>query len=591
MRQHLAANDGTTVVFRGIAVLRSSNPRWMWGFRRATYDFGTMRFIRMAQPGPFDYGYSDMYGCFYVGAGSWFHLYQNGQLPPATAFVGHRVNSWQIGDTSVSLMTAGDASNYTVGNRVLVYSGNKQRASFPLNPKDFDYRKITAISGGTITLDRPLTGRGKSDWKDYQGVDAGTYGTLPSGAARILNLDRAGLGAPEEITIIGGISEFSEQVITVPSSASYFGSVQAAGVSRLTIRGGRYPWIGVSCIETLIIEDCEGYNDNEFDKLISTIICRRSKFNDVVGGTGAQLFMAEDCDFYGPNFQWQGEELHLDNCRIMARNSNGSQVAFGVYPGQNSSIRNCTFLPPSNATAMVGASNIVPFTPTTVSATQITLAEADANHEAVIRAVQVGGTLVAGLSGGTFCRFVVTDFGQDSAGALVITGYSSLASPPTTGWTVVPRWGLELTGNTVERMPLRYNRMLAFNPGFESYSPLDREAELTISMREGHNLAQPFMGNLREIVVDVLKPYTGSDATATVTVGNIYTSSTAVDVKTAGRTTVTVSAGTSQGWSEFIAAHLQGAGGTGAFTDGAATSLPQLTVTYRGTRYSRRSVS
>lgn len=79
------------------------------------------------------------------------------------------IQSASAGASTVTLITAGDASKFSVGSLVLiaglelqnVYSGT---TGFPPNFQFFEYRVITAINGGVLTLNTPLTNSYLSTW-------------------------------------------------------------------------------------------------------------------------------------------------------------------------------------------------------------------------------------------------------------------------------------------------------------------------------------------------------------------------------------------------------------------------------------------
>jgi hypothetical protein len=80
---------------------------------------------------------------------------------------GHRsaIRSATAGNTTITLINAGDASKYVVGQWCLVGGWEAMTdGSYPSALRFFEYRKITAINGAVLTLDRALTQDYLSTW-------------------------------------------------------------------------------------------------------------------------------------------------------------------------------------------------------------------------------------------------------------------------------------------------------------------------------------------------------------------------------------------------------------------------------------------
>lgn len=94
------------------------------------------------------------------------------------------INTVTAGSTSITLKTAGDASNFTVGRWATIASYDQQTDGWPANCRYVDYVKITNISGAVITFDR------KMRWTHR---DTYWEGTSPNsvGKARIFPIDRS----------------------------------------------------------------------------------------------------------------------------------------------------------------------------------------------------------------------------------------------------------------------------------------------------------------------------------------------------------------------------------------------------------------
>lgn len=77
---------------------------------------------------------------------------------------GWNINTASQGDSNVVLVTAGDSSNFVVGNWVLIGAEGLQTFGEPQNLQLFEYAVVTAINSGTLTLSSPLSQTYLSTW-------------------------------------------------------------------------------------------------------------------------------------------------------------------------------------------------------------------------------------------------------------------------------------------------------------------------------------------------------------------------------------------------------------------------------------------
>jgi hypothetical protein len=89
----------------------------------------------------------------------------HGPFPTSNTTVG-LLQSAATNDTSVTLITAGDSSNYSVGQWICVCGLELQNGGYPPNFQFYDLRLITAINAGTgvISLNAPLSHVCLSTW-------------------------------------------------------------------------------------------------------------------------------------------------------------------------------------------------------------------------------------------------------------------------------------------------------------------------------------------------------------------------------------------------------------------------------------------
>lgn len=97
------------------------------------------------------------------GYGASIDLYLSFGFTGSSARTG-LIQSTTPGDTSVTLITAGDASNYIVGDWVCVCGLELQHGGFPPNFQFYEFRMITAINGGLVSLSSALSNQYLSTW-------------------------------------------------------------------------------------------------------------------------------------------------------------------------------------------------------------------------------------------------------------------------------------------------------------------------------------------------------------------------------------------------------------------------------------------
>ena len=108
-------------------------------------------------------------------------------------FTGHRFDTTVAGATSVTLTNLIDASNYAVGDNVMLGGFAAQRQGYSPNLRFFEYAKVAAVAGAVITLTEPILENYDEDWPDFNYSNGGTTGSITLGVQyvgkpRILNL-------------------------------------------------------------------------------------------------------------------------------------------------------------------------------------------------------------------------------------------------------------------------------------------------------------------------------------------------------------------------------------------------------------------
>lgn len=100
---------------------------------------------------------------------------------PAGVSTDRLIQQTNIGDTTVTLVTASASTYFTVGQWVMLSSLDVQYFGFPPNPEQFEFVQVIAINTttGVLTLNQPIRYEHRTDFPDSGGV----------GAARVWNLN------------------------------------------------------------------------------------------------------------------------------------------------------------------------------------------------------------------------------------------------------------------------------------------------------------------------------------------------------------------------------------------------------------------
>lgn len=83
------------------------------------------------------------------------------------------INSANAGDATITLKTPSENSRYPVGKTVIISGISTQRFGVPPNWNVFEFRLITAVNSGVLTLSQPLSNSYKDYWPSAGGVLGG----------------------------------------------------------------------------------------------------------------------------------------------------------------------------------------------------------------------------------------------------------------------------------------------------------------------------------------------------------------------------------------------------------------------------------
>ena len=175
-----------------------TNNRWLWNVQNIIIDASGVSF-QCTNP-TVDFNANDAVfnnGDFFI---------TSGKVPfsgSETYTSGYLIDTANAGATSVTITTAANAGNFSVGTQVLIFGYDQQGGGYPPNMRYFEYATVTAVnaSTGVVSLAAPLKNFYDSRWEDTANY-AGITG-LSAGAPRIMSLQRTDFSIPQLIWIRG----------------------------------------------------------------------------------------------------------------------------------------------------------------------------------------------------------------------------------------------------------------------------------------------------------------------------------------------------------------------------------------------------
>ncbi len=110
------------------------------------------------------------------GTGNGFFLGGQGQVQDNLHSA--RLQNCSAGATICNLVNSGDASKFALNQWVLISGLDQQGYGYPTNPRFFEYRQISGISGAAISFTAPIQNSYQSSWPVY---DAGSVSSVDQG--------------------------------------------------------------------------------------------------------------------------------------------------------------------------------------------------------------------------------------------------------------------------------------------------------------------------------------------------------------------------------------------------------------------------
>lgn len=187
---------------------------------------------------------------------------------------GYKINSSDAGAPTVTTSTAGDSANFALGNKVLIYGFGQQDASFPPNPRYFEFNEVVSQVGGVVTLKNPLKNSYNSAWHDF---------SAGKGAPRIHNLSRSATDFTfcKRLIVNGGYWAPN----TIDPTAKSF---QVEGYESVILNDVKADNFVPSIVRQIKVNNCD-FAAAEFDKIISIISLDGGRVQNLSAATGVEL--------------------------------------------------------------------------------------------------------------------------------------------------------------------------------------------------------------------------------------------------------------------------------------------------------------
>jgi hypothetical protein len=195
------------------------------------------------------------------------------------------INTVTEGNTSITLKTAGDASNFTVGRWATIASYDQQTDGWPANCRYVDYVKVTNIVGAVITFDRKLRWTHRDTY--WEGTSQNSVGK-----ARIFPIDRSDCRATLrvhmqdiEFLLNPNVTTNSRRFVYCNAIEQYYTNVVSFNLCTSQSRHSLY----LNCDQ----------GGSEYDKLTTRLVMiggdtTKEGSNGVNGGTGMELILQKN---------------------------------------------------------------------------------------------------------------------------------------------------------------------------------------------------------------------------------------------------------------------------------------------------------
>src|SRR5215469_2426589 len=212
---------------------------------------------------------------------------------PAGGFKNHCATfaTNNVGDTTITLLNAGDSSKIKPGRWHLICGQTIQIGGYPPNCMWVQYVQVTAVNGTTVTLDRPLNYKFQQDWYENLSDDQSL------GVARIIPYDTGGTGGytPTDPRASLRCGFTNVTFAQNPNYSNNLGGIsQTQGHIDLTFTGCSLISPNPTQLKNILFSSCTLNASGEFDKLSEMIVLDNvtsGAFNGTEDWSSASSFM------------------------------------------------------------------------------------------------------------------------------------------------------------------------------------------------------------------------------------------------------------------------------------------------------------
>jgi len=455
----------------------------------------------------------------------------------ASTLFGYLVNSGNPGDATITTTTASDAGNFAAGNKVLIYGYGQQDASFPPNPRYFEWNEVvSAVAGtGVVTLKNPLKNTYNSAWHDF---------ATGKGAPRIQNLSRSASDFTfgKSLVVNGG---YWAPNTTDPTAKSF----QCEGYERIVLNGVKADDFVPTQAKSFELNNCD-FASAEFDKIISSIKVRGGRIATLTNGTGVELVTLTDGALIQGASGLECKNLIVDGAILDTQGVSAGTAVWGInsgYPLIMADFRSAEFkVKDATSTALINGGVETTFlTSSAPSNTKVLVSCANAAaFEAVYQTLHEGFTYQ--LQDGTK-RVRITKIYDNDASHAAIEGEFTLAPAGAETYRGalcqnIRMGNISQTGPYAPVMACKFPRQQYYDLEFRNrnvqrltFSSIDIPRDASAAAASAQNII--IRGYIVRVFVLITKVYSGADGSDVLVVKQTLPSSknyASVNIKTAG---------------------------------------------------------
>ena len=516
-----------------------TNNRWMWGLRNFVVDFQGSTYQNINSTGINE----NMYP-IYLNRNS-FETSSITQFPQSGYVPGYLLTvTANPGDKQLTVSTS-DSANFTVGKWILIYSYDQEFSDQPPNCAFMDYVQVTAVNTGTGVVS--FSGQSLEYLHSITYPDVSTAGGL-CGRARAAVIDRSDIPFILSATIKNMTILKNPNIASSPAS---YGSQYLLGVNAysVTLENVTAPSFSPSCVHDFTVKNCTLLNC-EVDKLIVK--------GTFIGSSIDTTSDAQSC-----------RQIEIIGCDIKSTvyyNPKVLRISGGRIGGVTDTVYNSGSFPASIGMNLMSASGVITIEGTdlpgklhyndtiwsgqnlrnvTIDGATITLTNnytlsgpvSNASLQRFVSAAQVGCIVLANAGtpdanlywgqvrnvyGGTSNISMDISFNRTIPAGAILTAYPiqslSIKNCYSANWL----YGVNGQANTV--VPFRFVPHLDYEDRIVAGASAVTH-RYRIDTTYGTNQIIEVYGTLQTISINVIRAYTGTDTSPTVSILNTGTGS------------------------------------------------------------------